>query len=424
MSLTLKDFINPELPPVEQLNDRFTSAKPFGYIAIDNFLTPGAAEGLLKDFPSFDASRAINELGVLGGKATRDDLGVISAFYASVDRLISSPEFLDYISRISGIPNLIYDPTYYGGGTHESRDGQELDVHIDFNYDAATGLYRRLNLLIYLNKEWDASWGGNIELHSNPREPDEDTMVAFEPLFNRAVMFETHEHSWHGFDKIKLPPEKKHLSRKSLSVYFYSRERPTEEEVPPHTTFYVQRPLPKHILPGYTLTEEDHLELKGLLAKRDNWIHFYQRKEMEFNKTKLDWERALGAIQSSVRLPTHGYITQTDQPKGFWADNWVGAEMSFTIQADVALKELAIRCYLPEYFESSLITVAVNGREVSRSTVFPAQLSDLRFPLVLPAGQSANVAIRSAKTFNPEARGRAADNRDLAFLLQRIIGYH
>src|SRR5690606_14149477 len=119
--------------------------------------------------------------------------------YATLDRGLRSPEFLNLLSRISGIPNLLFDPHYYGGGTHENLHGMELDPHIDFNLHPETGLHRRLNLLLYLNDEWDESWGGALELHTNPwLHPALDEVKTISPVLNRCVIFATSDRSWHG----------------------------------------------------------------------------------------------------------------------------------------------------------------------------------------------------------------------------------
>jgi hypothetical protein len=113
-------------------------------------------------------------------------------------------------------------------------------------------------------------------LHSNPRIPETNEIKGFVPLFNRAVIFETNEYSWHGFPVIRLPQDKKHLSRKSFSIYLYTKDRPAEEVVAPHTTFYVARPFPSHVKSGQVLAEKDYQYLRGLMANRDGLIQMYQ----------------------------------------------------------------------------------------------------------------------------------------------------
>ena len=96
----------------------------------------------------------------------------------------------------------------------------------------------------------------SIELHSNPWYPEADEVQSFLPLFNRALIFETNEYSWHGFKRIVLPEDRKHLSRKSFSIYLYTKDRPAEDVVAPHTTFYVPPPLPERVAAGVTLSEQ------------------------------------------------------------------------------------------------------------------------------------------------------------------------
>jgi hypothetical protein len=269
------------LAKAAEIRERFQNAVPFRHVEVRDFLDEHACERLLEDFPAFDDKYALNEHGKPGGKAVVENVATISPFYAAFHRYIMSAEFLDAMSRLTGIPGLIADDSLYGGGTHENRDGQYLDAHVDFNIDERRMLHRRLNLLIYLNKEWDPAWGGNIELHSDPRRPEYDQVHAFAPLFNRAVIFETNEYSWHGFQTIALPPDKKHLSRKSFSIYLYTKDRPPEEVVAPHTTLYVCRPLPGHIKTGVTLSEEDYRLIQGLMANRDGLIQMYQHLLIE-----------------------------------------------------------------------------------------------------------------------------------------------
>jgi len=271
----------------------FQNARPFRHICIDNFLDQDAAESLLRDFPKFNPSKAMNEFGKAGRKAVHTDLAQISTFYKSFYQYLSSESFLTLVSEITGIPDLLFDPEMFGGGTHENLHGQGLYPHVDFNYDLDCERHRRLNLLLYLNKEWHDEWGGVIELHSNPRKPEDDRVIGFSPIFNRAVIFETNEYSWHGFRQIQLPADKQHLSRKCVSLYLYTKARPADEIVPPHGTFYVMDPLPAHIQPGRTLSAADVDQIQNALKSRDVWIEYYQKLEMRDNGTIQSLKAAL-----------------------------------------------------------------------------------------------------------------------------------
>jgi hypothetical protein len=198
---------------------------------------------------------------------------------------------------------------------------------VDFNYDQSRNLHRRLNLLIYLNKEWKEQWGGSIELHSNPRRPKEDRVKAFLPIFNRCVLFETNEHSWHGFKAVNLPPEERHRSRKSISIYLYTRERPQQEIAPPHGTFYVHDPLPGWVRPGAVLNDQQVCTLEGMISERDKYIELYQALELRHSGEIQQQSGYIKQLLSIARMPLTGYIRQEGPAQGFYPDGWVGPEI-------------------------------------------------------------------------------------------------
>jgi 2OG-Fe(II) oxygenase superfamily len=208
----------------------------------------------------------------------------IGPAYQKFDRLMRSRELLDWMGRVASISELVYDPDYVGGGTHENLDGQDLDVHVDFNFHPKRPLHRRLNLIVFLNPEWREEWGGCLELHQDPWNPENSTCAKVIPLANRAVLFETTETSWHGFSRIRLPEEKRQISRRSLAVYFYTRDRPGKETAPSHGTVYVPRPLPEYLQDGYQLRASDVQEIRDLMTRRDGQIRFLYERELEFSE--------------------------------------------------------------------------------------------------------------------------------------------
>ncbi|HKD05259.1 MAG TPA: 2OG-Fe(II) oxygenase [Bryobacteraceae bacterium] len=264
----------------DELAGKFAAARPFRHVIVDDFFEPGLCAELVEQFPRFDRGHSLNESGRPGKKSTIQEVRSIGAAYRRVDQIIRSVDFLRLIATITGIGEPLYDPDYVGGGTHETLPGGELDPHVDFNYHPRTRLHRRLNLIVFLNPRWESEWGGCLELLSDPWDRDPQRIV---PVANRAVLFETTESSWHGFDLVN-PPEGLDISRRSFAIYFYSKARPATQMTASHGTFYYQRQLPEHIRSGRTLSEEDAREIQRLIDRRDHQIRFLYERELRFSK--------------------------------------------------------------------------------------------------------------------------------------------
>lgn len=289
----------------QELNERYTRADPFPHVVIDQFFTANYAERLLAEFPPFEAGNALTEMGKLGKKSVNKHIEAIGEAYRELANYLVSEDFIQVMQRITGIEDLIAIPGG-AGGTHESRNGADLSPHLDYNYVDYQGeaLHRRLNVLFYLNKNWDPQWGGNFEVHSDPQHPAKNAFKKFAPDFNRVIVMETSERSWHGYDQIKLPdPELQ--SRKSISIYLFSRTRPDDQLAPRHSTFYAMRPLPGHLTEGHTLTAEDVQAINTGIAKRDRWIMHYQREVLRFSakaeKTEKKASWLLGKLEKYER---------------------------------------------------------------------------------------------------------------------------
>ncbi len=254
-----------------EISQEFSAAEPFKYVVIDDFFEPQFCQQLLNEFPQFKAKDSVDENQTLGKKAVVQSVAQLGSAFKQLDQLVQSETFLKTIENITGIQNLIYDPHYIGGGTHNNLNAQELDPHVDFTHHPITSHHRRLNLIVYLNHEWEADWGGSIEFHKNPRLPvEQDHITRVLPLFNRAVIFETNNHSWHGFPPISLPADKQHLTRKSFALYYYTHQRDTSTE--PHSTIYVERPLAEKFKPGMHLNDQALSQLKTAINRRDQHL--------------------------------------------------------------------------------------------------------------------------------------------------------
>lgn len=297
---------------------KFQNNKPFPHIKLTDFLIPSVAEELYNDFPEFETGNYLNEFGKPGGKSTQPDIKKISPNYKKFHSYIGSPVFLNHMSDITGIPNLLNDPYMFGAGTHENRHGQSLNIHVDFNYNHPETWHRRVNLLLYLNKEWYADWGGLIEFHSNPWGKN-DTKVVYGINFNQAVIFVTTENSWHGFERINITQDKrKSHSRKLISIYLYTRDRPENEIVGPHGTYYV----PWKLNPTCMFNKIDAYQQYST-----NYLQDYMLKEKTLS---LDLKRS--------KIETYNYIIQ----KQFTIDSKCGNIIPYPlhgIHADSVLEK-------------------------------------------------------------------------------------
>ncbi len=314
-----------------KLRATFKEASPFPHIVLENFLAEEVANNLLKDFPRFNPALAKNEFGQLGPKCVHSDIKSISHNYSLFYTYINSEGFLSEISELTGIAELIPDPNLFGAGTHENIDGAELAPHVDFNYESFTKNHRRLNLLIYLNEEWDTEWGGAIELHSNPFGwvDNTDSVSTINCLFNRCVIFETSERSWHGFRQIRLPHQKKHLSRKLISIYLYTKDRPKNEIAAPHGTFY----LP--YIPDFKqIQNEDYAnQVKGSFIKRDRLLKASWENELRLSQQVLELTSQITELKKAIQPSVVGFaLIQKNSVSGYFHDGWIGPYFRSTFQ--------------------------------------------------------------------------------------------
>jgi hypothetical protein len=425
MELLKTEILNPGLRrQTSALANEFAKAEPYRHVVIPEFFSEEFCRLLLDDFPAFNEDFARNEMGTVGGKAKRSAVRDISTAYREVDDFIQASEFLDLISDITGIPDLLYDPEYTGGGTHENLDGQGLDPHVDFNFHPRTGWHRRLNLIVYLNPEWDESWGGNFDLHSNPWEPARDRVKTVLPLFNRSVIFETSERSWHGFAPIKLPEAHKHASRKSFAIYLYTKERPQEETAAAHATVYVPRAMPESVRPEEVLSEEDYNRVNQRFNLHRKMLQFLYQREQRFSRQIDTLRYALDEAQRSQRLELQGYAVQTKSPDGIWPDRWVSSEVMFEFSPTKPMRGLQLEVMAPPQLESPQVLEITAGEWHDSQELQPGQRHVLQLPINADAGATVKVTMRASVGWCAKDHGVSEDNRSLAYRILSAVIEH
>ncbi|HEX7916523.1 2OG-Fe(II) oxygenase [Rudaea sp.] len=408
----------------DELALRFRDAQPFRHVVVDDFFDPAFCQSILDEFPRFEDRFALNEMGEVGGKAVRMGVRELSPTYRELDAFLQTSEFLGYVSKVTGIPDLLYDADYIGGGTHENRDGQNLATHVDFNYHPRTNTHRRLNLIVYLNHEWEQTWGGALELHSDPWNAAANHKLSVLPLFNRAVIFETNEVSWHGFEEIRLPADRKTISRKSFAIYLYTKERPPAETAPAHATVYVPDGMPRDWNAGRVLDDADINLLRArFIHLRGQLKYLYEREKHDSGQIDI-LKRALDEARVAWRLPMQGYVTQDASPQGMWDDGWVSSQLQLSLVPQRMLTALEIELTAPaQLARDQVLTIDVDGRRWEHH-IARGSHSTLVLKLKRAAGTRVALRIDAAAHFVPAERGESGDNRELAWMLREARVMH
>jgi Rps23 Pro-64 3,4-dihydroxylase Tpa1-like proline 4-hydroxylase len=210
--------------------------KPFRYTMFENFFYPEKAELVYSSYPDttdgkWDGTTYVDQKNKFA--KTKFDEG--STFSKVFDEM-NSKSFTGWLEQITDIKDILGDSDLFGGGLHQSIKGAFLNVHVDYNIHPTTKYHRRMNVLVYMNKDWKKEYEGNLELWdlSNGKM---DQIAKIAPTFNRCVIFETNEVSFHGHPKPLNTPDG--INRKSIATYYYTVDRPAGETASEHNTIYV-----------------------------------------------------------------------------------------------------------------------------------------------------------------------------------------
>lgn len=220
----------------QSLANAYQSADPFPHIVIDDFLSPDILKSVLQHFPASDGNDFFDreqERLKFQFRPWEVPSGIVRNVFAE----LNGQAFLAFLEELTGMNGLIPDTRFDGGGLHETKRGGHLGVHADFNVNQRMKTERKLNLLIYLNEDWEEQYGGYLELwdrHMNK------CVVKVKPEMARAVIFNTALDSFHGHpDPLSCPKER---SRRSLATYYYSAPEEGLASLPKRTTNFKARP--------------------------------------------------------------------------------------------------------------------------------------------------------------------------------------
>jgi len=218
----------------ERERSTFERGQPFPHLVIDGLFPDALLDAVVDEAPGRDERSNwvewSDENSVKRGLREDWTMGPTTRLLLTQ---FNSAAFVNFLEGLTGIAGLIPDPHFFGGGLHAIERGGYLRIHADFNHYPRLDLQRRVNALLYLNRDWEEEWGGHLELWDRTLSRRE-AMIA--PLFNRLVVFATTDTAYHGHpNPLETPPG---IARRSLALYYYSTTRPADELTEAHSTLW------------------------------------------------------------------------------------------------------------------------------------------------------------------------------------------
>lgn len=224
----IKDFYSEDLfgdwikneECLKQLQNQYKNGYPYPHVVIENFLSENCIENILKEFPDKTNNKWKEYKNPIEYKYAFDDIKDMGEITKQVFFSLYNQKFINTLDFITEIDNLEKDEYLHGGGLHFHPNKGKLNMHLDYSIHPFTGKERRINIIIYLNKNWKEEYGGHLELWSKGMSQCVKKLL---PDFNKAIIFQTFDESWHGLPHRITCPEND--GRKSLAIYYVSKPR-------------------------------------------------------------------------------------------------------------------------------------------------------------------------------------------------------
>jgi hypothetical protein len=263
-----------QLPALAQ---QYRENRPFPHILLEDFINPETALAMAEQFPQSGSHAWTQYKHANENKLGMAKRQLFPPAIAAVTDELNSPDFVAWISELSGIPGLVADPMLEGGGLHQSGPGGYLNVHTDFSmHHFHTQWRRRVNLILYLNPGWREDWGGALELWEQKMA---GCGAKYAPLLNHALIFTTDQRSLHGFPDPLVCPEGE--TRKSLALYYYTVEE--GKKTAAHSTDYFARP-------------QDGWKKSTMIWLDKKAVDLYSRAKARFGFSDVFASRVLGFL--------------------------------------------------------------------------------------------------------------------------------
>jgi hypothetical protein len=220
------------------LAEAYSASQPYPHTVIEDFLPRELIDRLSASFPEgqrdHDSSYKVPRFEVGKRAILPYDC---DAFAQQAFHFFNGAPFIRFLEAMTGIEGLIPDPYFVGGGFHETAAGGKLGIHADFRIHKTLHLHRRVNVLIYLNRDWDDAFGGQLELW---RQDMSERVQSISPIYNRCVVFNTEADAYHGHpDPLRSPDG---VTRRSIALYYYTASKSIYAEAENLTTKFMARP--------------------------------------------------------------------------------------------------------------------------------------------------------------------------------------
>ena len=206
-----------------EVSQQFNRGIPFRHVVIDHFFLPHIAEQISAEFPDYNDPSLGFYNNAIENKKVFNKWDKFPKTTYQVFTMLGRSNFLFNMRGLVGNPNtaeLWLDHGLNGGGCHMHAKGGNLNIHLDYNIHPKLNEQRKLNIIIYMTPNWQSEWGGGLELwsHDNENHCPKNLVKTVENKFNRAVIFDTTQNSWHGLPKHLNCPDG--VLRKSLAAYY------------------------------------------------------------------------------------------------------------------------------------------------------------------------------------------------------------